>query len=89
MVRVASQARLFCAVAELNARESRGKEELLPELLQCEKSPVAFENVIVTWNLGSGFIAWIRLIRLAKPVGRKLSNDAASLHALTCFERST
>ena len=36
-----------------------------------------------------GFIAWIRLIRLAKHVDRKLSNDAASLHALACFERST
>ena len=32
--KVASQARLFRAVAELNARESHEEEELLPELLQ-------------------------------------------------------
>ena len=54
---VASQARVFCAVAELTARESHEEEELLPELLQREKSLVAFENVIVTWDLRSGFIA--------------------------------
>ncbi len=34
---IASQAGLFRAVAELNARESREEEELLPELLQREK----------------------------------------------------
>ena len=34
----------------------------LPGLLQHEKSLVAFENVIVTWDPGSGFIARIRLI---------------------------
>ena len=45
---LASQARLFRAVAELNAGESHEEEELLPELLQREKSLVAFENVIVT-----------------------------------------
>ena len=54
---LASQARLFRAVAELTARESHEKEELLPELLQREKSLVAFENVIVTWDPRSGFIA--------------------------------
>ena len=54
---VASQARLFRAVAELTARESHEEEELLPELLQREKSLVAFENVIVTWDPRSGFIA--------------------------------
>ena len=69
---VASQARIFRAVADLNARESREEEELLPELLQREQSLVAFENVIVTWNPGSGFTAWIRLIRLAKHVGMKV-----------------
>ena len=42
---VASQARLFCAVAEITARESREDGELLPELLRCEKSLVAFKNV--------------------------------------------
>ena len=47
---LASQARLFRAVAELTARESHEEEELLPELLQREKSLVAFENVIVTWT---------------------------------------
>ena len=56
-MQVASQARLFRAVAELNARESHEEEELLPELLQREKSLVAFQNVIVTWNPGSGFTA--------------------------------
>ena len=55
--RVASQARLFRAVAELTARESHEEEELLPELLQREKSLVAFENVIVTWDPRSDFIA--------------------------------
>ena len=92
LAKIALQATLFHAVAELNARESREEEEekeLLSELLQHEKSLVAFENVIVTWVPGSSFIAWIRLIRLAKHVGRKLSNDRASLHALACFERST
>ena len=69
---VASQARLFRAVAELNTRESCEEEDLLPELLQHEKSLVAFENVIVTWDPGSSFIAWIRVVRLAKPVGRKV-----------------
>ena len=54
---LASQARLFRAVAELTARESHEEEELLPELLQREKSLVAFENVIVTWDPRSGFIA--------------------------------
>ena len=63
---IASQARLFRAVAELTARESHEEEELLPELLQREKSLVAFENVIVTWDLRSGFIACIRLIRFPK-----------------------
>ena len=33
---VASQARLFRAVAELTARESHEEEELLPELLQLD-----------------------------------------------------
>ena len=46
---IASQARLFRTVAELTARESHEEEQLLPELLQREKSLVAFENVIVTW----------------------------------------
>ena len=32
---------------------------LLPELLQREKSLVAFENVIVAWDPGFGIIAWI------------------------------
>ena len=41
----------------LTARESHEEEELLPELLQREKSLVAFENVIVTWDPRSGFIA--------------------------------
>ena len=63
---LASQARLFRAVAELTARESHEEEELLPELLQREKSLVAFENVIVTWDPRSGFIACIRLIRFPK-----------------------
>ena len=45
---LASQARLFRTVAELNARESHDEEELFPELLQHKKSLVAFENVIVT-----------------------------------------
>ena len=45
---LASQARLFRAVAELTARESHEEEALLPKLLQREKSLVAFENVIVT-----------------------------------------
>ena len=54
---LASQARLFRAVAELTARESHEEEEPLPELLQREKSLVAFENVIVTWDPRSGFIA--------------------------------
>ena len=54
---LASQARLFRAVAELTARESHEEEELLPELLQREKSLVAFENVIVTWDPRSDFIA--------------------------------
>ena len=54
---IASQAKLFRAVAELTARESHEEEELLPELLQREKNLVAFENVIVTWDPGSGFIA--------------------------------
>ena len=35
---IASQARIFRAVAELTARESHEEEELLPELLQREKS---------------------------------------------------
>ena len=52
-----SQARLFRADAELTARESHEEEELLPELLQREKSLLAFENVIVTWDPRSGFIA--------------------------------
>ena len=56
-IALASQARLFRAVAELTARESHEEEELLPELLQREKSLVAFENVIVTWDPRSGFIA--------------------------------
>ena len=64
--RLASQARLFRAVAELTARESHEEEELLPELLQREKSLVAFENVIVTWDPRSGFIACIRLILFPK-----------------------
>ena len=72
---VASQARLFRAVAELTARESH-EEELLPELLQREKSPVAFENVIVTWDPRSGFIACIRLIRFP----RELVNVIALTH---------
>ncbi len=50
----------------LNARESHEEEVLLPELLQREKSLVAFENVIVTWDPGFGFIAWIRLIQFPK-----------------------
>ena len=54
---VALQARLFRAVAELNARESHEEEELLPELLQREKSLIALENVIVTWDPRSDFIA--------------------------------
>ena len=54
---LASQARVFRAVAELTAREAHEEEELLPELLQREKSLVAFENVIVTWDPLSGFIA--------------------------------
>ena len=54
---VASQARLFRAVAELTARESHDEEELLPELLQRQKSLIAFENVIVTWDPRSDFIA--------------------------------
>ena len=65
MYYVASQARLFRAVAELTARESHEEEQLLPELLQRE-SLVAFENVIVTWDSRSGFIACIRLIRFSK-----------------------
>ena len=60
------------ALAEINARESREEEELLPELLQRDKSLVAFENIIVTWDPGSAFIAGIRLIRLAKVVGMKV-----------------
>ena len=72
MVGLASQARLFRTVAELNARESHEEEELLPELLQGEKSLVTFENVIVTWDPRSNFIAWIRLIRLTKHVGMKV-----------------
>ena len=48
VVMLASQARLFRAVAELTARESHEEEELLQELLQLEKSLVAFDNVIVT-----------------------------------------
>ena len=47
---LASQPRLFHAVTELNTRESHKEEELLLELLQCEKSLVAFENVIVKWD---------------------------------------
>ena len=35
---LASQARLFRAVAELNARESHEEEELLPELLQLSRT---------------------------------------------------
>ena len=71
---LASQARLFRAVAELTARESHEEEELLPELLQREKSLVAFENVIVTWDPRSGFIACIKLILLGKHVGMKVEN---------------
>ena len=72
-LKLASLARLFRTVAELNACESREEEEeeeeeLLPKLLRREKSLVAFENVIVMWHPGSDFIAWIRLIRLGKPV---------------------
>ena len=63
---LASQARLFRAVAELNARESHEEEEPLPEFFQREKSLVAFENVIVTCNPGSSFIAWIKLIRFPR-----------------------
>ena len=69
---LALQARFFCTVAELNARESL---ELLPEFLQCEKSLVAFENVIVTWDPGSSFIAWIRLIQLLKELFNVLAFD--------------
>ena len=54
---IASQARLFRAVAELTARESHEEEELLPELLQREKSLVAFENVIVTCKYASASLA--------------------------------
>ncbi len=54
---VALQARLFRAVAELYARESHVEEELSPELLQREKSLIALENVIVTWDPRSDFIA--------------------------------
>ena len=51
---VASQARHFRAVAELNALESREEEEeeLFLKFLQREKSLVAFENVTVTWDSG-------------------------------------
>ena len=48
---IASQARFYRAVAELTTRESHEEEDLLPELLQREKSLVAFENVIVTWTV--------------------------------------
>ncbi len=71
---VASKARLFRVVAELNARESHKEEELLPELLQREKSLVAFEKVVVMWDPRSNFIAWIRLIQLAKHKGMKVEN---------------
>ena len=40
MRNVASQARLFRAVAELTARESHEEEELLPELLQHENEAI-------------------------------------------------
>ena len=76
-MRLAWQARLFHTVEELNTHESHKEEELLPELLKHEKSLVAFENVIVVWDPGFGFIAWIRLIRLAKHVAMKVQ--------LTCF----
>ena len=73
----ASQARVFRAVAELNARESHEEEEeeLLPELLQCEKSLIAFKNIIVTWNPGSSFIAWIRLIQFPKELVNIIAFD--------------
>ena len=76
MSELASQARLFRAIAELTARESHEEEELLPELLQREKSLVAFENVIVTWDPRSSFIACIRLIRFPK----ELVNVIALIH---------
>ena len=75
MKSVASQARLFRAVAELNASESREEEELLPELIQREKSLVAFENVIMTWDPESGFIAWIRLILFPKELVNVIAFD--------------
>ena len=59
--KLASKARLFRAVAELYACESRKEKKLLSELLKREKSLVAFKNVIVTWDPESGFIALIRL----------------------------
>ena len=73
---LASQARLFRAVAELTARESHEEEELLPELLQREKSLVAFENVIVTWDPRSGFIDCIRLIRFPKELFNVIALNA-------------
>ena len=65
---LALQARLYRAVAELNARTCHEEEE------QREKSLVAFEKVIVTCDPGSGFISWIRLIRLGKHDGMKVEN---------------
>ena len=73
---LASQARLLRVVAEVkNARKSCEEEELLPELLQREKSPVAFESVIVTLDPGSGFTAWIRLIRFPKELVNVIAFD--------------
>ena len=47
----------------------------MSELLQREKNLVAFENVIVTWDSGSSFIAWIRLIRFSKELVNVIAFD--------------
>ena len=56
---IASQARLFRSVAELNACESceEEEEELFARIAATREERGHFENIIVTWDPGSGFIA--------------------------------
>ena len=69
---LASQARLFRAVADLTARESHEEEELLPELLQREKGRFRERHSDVRPPIR--FHSLIKLILLGKHVGTKVEN---------------
>ena len=71
---LASQARLFRAVAELTARESHEEKELLPELLQREKSLGHFRERHSGVGLPIRFHSLIKLILLGKHVDMKVEN---------------